>query len=338
MCWGDCCEVMICLLTGRSTCAHPLIIIAVLNHVASLLRSQKDVAVRETCIPDPSGHNKLTASWVIGGPHAAGPLLQQVSSCSCTWHTGPSGPLGWWGKRPSSADISVNRKALQALRERRWTAPIKSVMTLVRPFTAQTEGACWEGPGGSAVVLCRFGFYLCTCFYFFFKVLFYICPTSQPQQLHKKMCRCAKYAALCISNVLPCALEQVLKCDELESNHSGKEAPDVFPLSPPNLQFWGRERHLKPPLISPSHTSLLPAPAKLAWKNKTGPGTEDLTTSDDLNAGALLLKKLQSLENGRLSFPPQDCTRSIWCRFSHFWDGVRQESKTSPFPGSQSNI
>lgn len=92
------------------------------------------------------------------------------------------------------------------------------------------------------------------------------------------------------------SLERVLKCDELECNHSGKEAPDVFPLSPPNLQFWGRERHLKPPLISPSHTSLLPAPAKLAWKNKTGPGTENLTTSDDLNAGALLVKKLQSLE------------------------------------------
>lgn len=70
---------MICLLTGRrSTCAHPLIIIAVLNHVASLLRSQKDVAVRETCIPDPPGHNKLTASWVIGGPHAATGVLLLV--------------------------------------------------------------------------------------------------------------------------------------------------------------------------------------------------------------------------------------------------------------------
>lgn len=128
--------------------------------------------------------------------------------------------------------------------------------------------------------------------------------------------RIAKFAMQKGKSVMRChvhSLERVLKCDELESNHSGKEAPDVFPLSPPNLQFWGRERHLKPPPISASHTPLLPAPAKLAWKNKTGPGTENLTTSDDLNAGALLVKKLQSLENGRLSLPPprQDCTRSI---------------------------
>lgn len=155
-----------------------------------------------------------TISWLqVGSSEARTPLahcytgtdkiVQQVSSCSCTWHTGPSGPLGSWGKRPSSADISVNRKALKALRERRWTAPIKSVMTLVRPFTAQTEGACWEGPGGSAVVLCLvFYFYFfisAPVFMFFFKVLSYICPSGQPQQLHKKMCRCAKYAALCIS-------------------------------------------------------------------------------------------------------------------------------------------
>lgn len=117
-------------------------------------------------------------------------------------------------------------------------------------------------------------------------------------------CALVQNAKSKVCNVLPHALERVLKCDELECNHSGKEAPDLFPLSPPNLQFWGRERHLKPSLISPSHTSLLPTPAKLAWKNKTGPGTENLTTFDDLNAGALLVKKRQSLENGRLSFPP----------------------------------
>lgn len=27
-------------------------------------------------------------------------------------------------------------------------------MILVRPFIAQTQGACWEGPGGSAVAPC----------------------------------------------------------------------------------------------------------------------------------------------------------------------------------------
>lgn len=51
---------------------------------------------------------------------------------------------------------------------------------------------------------------------------------------------------------------------------------------------------MKPPLISTSHRSLLPAPARFAWKNKTGPGTENPTAFDYLNAGALLVKKLAS--------------------------------------------
>lgn len=156
-----------------------------------------------------------------------------------------------------------------------------------------------------------FLFFLKCCFIYAQPVNRNSCTKKCADVQNMPHCALAQNAKRKVCNVLPCALERVLKCDELERNHSGKEAPDLFPLSPPNLQFWGRERHLKPPLISPSHTSLLPAPAKLAWKNKTGPGTENLTTFDDLNAGALLVKKLQSLENGRLSFPPQDCTRSI---------------------------
>lgn len=162
MCWRDCCEVMMCLLAGLSKCVYPLIIITILNHVASLLRSQKDTTVHETYVlADPSGHNKLTASCGIRNAHAAGRLLRRVREIErqvsfCTWHTGLLGPLGSWRKLPSPADISVNHKALRALRKRRWTAPLKSIMILVRPLIVQTEGACWEGPGGTAVVPCHF--------------------------------------------------------------------------------------------------------------------------------------------------------------------------------------
>lgn len=146
--------------------------------------------------------------------------------------------------------------------------------------------------------------YLSTCFYFFYLFLLKFCliyahlvnrkscTTKRNVQMSENMLHwaLAQNTKRKVCKVLQSALERGLKCNEIKCNHSGKQTPDLFPLSPSSLLFWGRERHLKPPLISPSHTSLLSTPARLVRKNKTGPGTENPTTFHNFNAGALLVK------------------------------------------------